>query len=140
MTSRPGTDAPPPAPVPRPALCGAGRLIDALGARDLDGVAANLSADARFRALLPGRVLDLEGRDGFRSVLGAWFADAGRWELTEAVIGEVGGKVHLRWRLRVTKPTLGPCIVEQQVYADAAPDGTLTDVALMCTGFRPDPT
>ena len=121
-------------------LAAAGRFIDGFAARDLDVVAGTLADDVRFRALLPGRVLDLAGREAFRATLDTWFGSADHWELVEAVLGEVAGRIHLRWRLRLTRPDLGPgvFVVEQQVYADAGSDGTLRDVALLCTGFRPE--
>ena len=74
-----------------------------------------------------------------RSAFETWFGSAERWDMTEAVVGEVGGLVHLRWRIRLTKPDLGPdaVLVEQQAYAHAGADGRLRDVALLCTGFRP---
>ncbi len=37
-----------------------------------------------------------------------WFGGAERWDLVEAVVGEIGGRVHLRWRLSVTNPQVGP--------------------------------
>jgi ketosteroid isomerase-like protein len=129
-----------PTPVEQLSLAVAGRLIDGLAARDFDAVVDTLAPDVRFRALLPLRVLDLGGRNEVRSTLDAWFGAAGRWEMVEAVVGEVGGRVHLRWRLRLTNPDRGPgtFLVEQQVYADASPDGRLCDVALLCTGYRPE--
>ncbi len=121
-------------------LAVAGRFIDGLGARDFDGVVATLADDVHFRALLPSRVLDLTGRNAVRTTFDTWFGDAERWDLVEAVVGEVGGRVHLRWRLSLTNPQVaaGNLLVEQQVYADAGPDGRLQDVALLCTGYRPD--
>ena len=124
-------------------LIAAGRFIDGLAARDLDAVAGALAEDARCRALLPRRVLDLAGRPAFRAALDIWFAGAERWELVEAVVGEpVDGLIHLRWRVRLRKPDLGPgaFVVEQQAYAEADADGLLRDVAILCTGFRPEPS
>ena len=123
-----------------PSLAVAGRFIDGLAARDFDGVVATLTDEVRFRALLPSRVLDLEGRDAVRATFETWFGDAERWDLVEAVVGEVGGRIHLRWRLSLTNPRVaaGNLLVEQQVYADAGPDGRLHDVSLLCTGYRPD--
>jgi hypothetical protein len=115
----------------------AGRFIDGVGARDFDAVVGTLTDDVIFRALLPRRVLDRSGRDAVRSVLDTWFGAAERWEMVEAVVGEVGGRIHLRWRLRLTNPDIGPgtFLVEQQLYADAVPDGRLRDIALLCTGY-----
>ncbi len=116
----------------------AARFIDGLAARDFDGAVRALDEDVAFRALLPRRVLDLRGRHAVRSTLDTWFGGADLWELVEAVVGEVGGRIHLHWRIRLTNPDVGPGVflVEQQVYADSGADGTLCDVALLCTGFR----
>lgn len=121
-------------------LAAAGRFIDGLAARDFDAVVGTLDDEVAFRALLPSRVLDVKGSGAVRSTLDAWFGRAEQWELVEAVVGEVGGRMHLRWRLRLTNPTVGPgtFLVEQQVYADLGADGRLRDVALLCTGYRPE--
>lgn len=118
----------------------AGRFVDGLAARDFDLLTGTLAAGVRFRALLPSRVLDLKGTDAVRSTFVRWFGGAERWEMVEAVVGEVGGRVHLHWRVRLTNPDIGvgTLLVEQQVYADAGADGRLHDVALLCTGYRPE--
>ncbi len=124
----------------RISLAVAGRVIDGLAARDFDTIVGALAEDVVFRALLPRRVLDIGGSDAVRSTFEAWFGEADRWELVEAVVGEVGGRIHLHWRVRLTNPAVGPgtFLVEQQVYADAGADGRLCDVALLCTGYRPE--
>jgi len=116
--------------------------MDGIAARDFDAVVSTLADDVVFRALLPRRVVELAGRAAARSIFDTWFAAAERWELIEAVVGEVGGRLHLRWRLRLTNPNIGPgtFLVEQQIYADAGPDGRLGNVALLCTGYRPEPS
>ena len=118
----------------------AGRFVDALAARDFDLLAGTLADGVHFRALLPSRVLDLDGADAVRSRFARWFGGAERWEVVEAVVGEVGGRIHLGWRVRLTDPDIGegPLLVEQQVYANAGADGRLSDVALLCTGYRPE--
>lgn len=121
-------------------LAHAARIIDGLAARDFDAVVNALDEHVSFRALLPKRVLEVGGRQAVRAAFDAWFEATERWELVEAVVGEVGGRIHLRWRLRVTNPRIGPgvFVVEQQAYADAGADGRLCDVALLCTGYRPE--
>lgn len=118
----------------------AGRFVDALAARDFDLLAGTLADGVHFRALLPSRVLDLEGADAVRSRFVKWFGGAERWQVVEAVVGEVGGRIHLGWRVRLTDPAIGEgaLLVEQQVYANAGADGRLRDVALLCTGYRPE--
>jgi SnoaL-like domain len=140
MTPMPCTRTEPPTTDETLRFAVAGRFIDGIGARDFDAVVGTLTDDVTFRALLPRKVLDHSGRDAVRRVLDTWFGAAERWELVEAVVGEVGGRVHLRWRLRLTNPDVGPgnFLVEQQVYADAGPDGRLRDVALLCSGYLRD--
>lgn len=118
----------------------AGRFVDALAARDFDLLAGTLADGVHFRALLPSRVLDLEGADAVRARFTTWFGGAQRWEVVEAAVGDVGGRIYLGWRVRLTDPAIGEgtLLVEQQVYANADPDGRLRDVALLCTGYRPE--
>jgi len=140
MTSTASTHADQPATDEALSLAVAARFIDGLATRDFDTVVGALADDVVFRALLPSRVLDLQGSDAVRSTFDTWFGGAERWELVEAVVGEVGGRIYLRWRLRLTNPDVGSgtFLVEQQVYADAGADGRLRDVALLCTGYRPE--
>lgn len=117
----------------------AGRLVDAMAAHDFDAAVATLAPDVRFRALLPRRQLEVSGREAVRSTLDSWFGAAERWEMDEAVVGEVGGRIHVHWRVRLTNPLVGPgtFVVEQRAYADVDADGHLDDVALLCSGYCP---
>ena len=58
----------------------------------------------------------------------------------DATVGEVGGRLHLSWRLRVRPAPFGIGddwhVIEQQAYADAAE--TIDSLDLLCSGFRPD--
>lgn len=139
-TSTTGTQTDQPTTGEALSLAAAGRFIDGLAARDFDAAVGALADDVAFRALLPSRVLDLDGSDAVRSTLDTWFGGAERWELVDAVVGEVGGRIYLRWRLRLTNPDVGPgnFLVEQQAYANAGADGLLRDFALLCTGYLPD--
>jgi ketosteroid isomerase-like protein len=134
------TDPTPPSVDPR-RLEVVGRFIDGLVARDFDAVAGTVTDDVVFRALLPRRVLDLEGPDATRDAFVGWFGTAERWEIVEAVVGEVGDLLHLRWRIRLTKPELGDgtFVVEQQMYAESAAEGRLSRVSLLCSGFKAEP-
>jgi ketosteroid isomerase-like protein len=137
MTSTPSTRTEQPAVDQTLRFAVGGRFIDGIGARDFNAVVGTLTDDVTFRALLPTRTIDRHGCDAVRATFDAWFGAAERWELIEAVVGEVGGRVHLRWRLRLTNPDVGQgsFVVEQQIYADTGPDGRMTNVALLCTGY-----
>ena len=70
----------------------------------------------------------------------SWFGDAHDFELIDATVGEVEGRLHLSWRLRVRPAPFGIGdgwhVIEQQAYADAA--DTIDSLDLLCSGFRPD--
>lgn len=53
-------------------------------------------------------------------------------------MGDVGGRLHMRWRLRLRAARLGSgwFTVEQQVYADADGSGRIARLDLLCTGYR----
>ena len=66
--------------------------------------------------------------------LRAYFAEL---EMVDAVVGEVGRRVHLRWRLRARPHDTADrwLVVEQQVYAEAEPGEAIHRLALLCSGF-----
>ncbi|MFP5256321.1 MAG: hypothetical protein ACLGI8_10790 [Acidimicrobiia bacterium] len=117
-----------------------GVFLEALAARDYQLVAATLSADVRLRAMLPPGPMDWSGADEVAAVFTSWFGGAEGFELIDATVGEVGGRLHLSWRLRVRPAPFGIGdgwhVVEQQAYADAA--RTIDSIDLLCSGFRPD--
>ena len=78
--------------------------------------------------------------DDVTAAFTSWFGDAADFELIDATVGEVGGRLHLSWRLRVRPAPFGIGdgwhVIEQQAYADAAE--TIDSLDLLCSGFRPD--
>ena len=117
-----------------------GAFLEALVARDHQQMATTLSADVRFRAMLPRGPMDRNGADDVAAVFTSWFGEADDFELIDATVGEVGGRLHLSWRVRVRPAPLaigdGWHVIEQQAYADAAE--TIDSLDLLCSGFRPD--
>ena len=117
-----------------------GVFLEALATRDYQQMAATLSADVRFRAMLPPGPMDWNGADDVAAVFTSWFGEAEDFELIDATVGEVGGRLHLSWRLRVRPAPFGIGegwhVIEQQAYADAAE--TIDSLDLLCSGFRPD--
>jgi hypothetical protein len=115
-----------------------GVFLEALANRDFEQMAATLSPTVRFRAMLPPGPMDWEGRDTVSGVFGSWFGDAEDFELVDAEVGEVGGRLHLSWRLRVRPAPFdigdGWHVIEQQVYADAG--DTIDSLDLLCSGFH----
>jgi hypothetical protein len=117
-----------------------GVFLEALATRDYQQMASTLSDDVRLRAMLPPGPQDWNGADQVAAVFTSWFGTAEDFELIDATVGEVSGRLHLSWRLRVRPAPFGIGdgwhIIEQHAYADAAE--TIDTLDLLCSGFRPD--
>ncbi len=137
MTTTAGHD--PAAAVPQ--FAPANAFLAGLAAQDFTRLGGALSADARLRALLPRRVMERTGAEEVAAAFAHWFGDTEGFDLVEASVGEIGGRLHLRWRLRLQAARLGAgwFTVEQQAYADTD-DGRIARLDLLCTGYRPGGT
>ena len=124
--------------VPQFAL--AGSFLEGLAAQDFARLGGALAAEARLRALLPPGPFEWTGAEVIAGQFAGWFGDTEDFELLEATVGEVGGRLHLRWRLRLQAQRLGAgwFTVEQQAYADTDGDGRIAGLDLLCTGYRPE--
>ena len=118
----------------------AGSFLEGLAVQDFARLGDVLAADARLRALLPSGLREWTGAQVIAGRFAGWFGDTEDFDLVEAIVGEVGGRLHLRWRLRLRAQRLGPgwFIVEQQVYADTGEGGRITRLDLLCTGYVPE--
>jgi hypothetical protein len=110
-----------------------------LAAQDFAQLSGALAADARMRALLPSGLREWAGAEVIAHRFARWFGGTEDFELVEAAAGEIGGRLHLHWRLRLRAERLGTgwFTVEQQVYADAD-GGRIAWLDLLCTGYRPE--
>jgi hypothetical protein len=115
-----------------------GSFLEALSNRDFRLLAETLAPGVRLRAMLPPGPAVWEGPDAVAGTFSSWFAQADDFELVDAAVGEVGGRLHLSWRLRVRPAPFGIGtgwhVIEQQVYADV--DDTIHALDLLCSGFR----
>ncbi len=118
----------------------AAAFLQGLADQDFAQLGGALAADARLRALLPPGLREWTGAEAIADRFAHWFGDTEDFELVEATLGEVGGRLQLRWRLRLRAERLGAgwFTVEQQAYADAGEDGRLARLDLVCTGYRPE--
>ena len=123
---------------PRPDRAGA--FLDSLAAQDFARLGGALTPGARLRALLPSGLRERAGAEVIAEQFVRWFGDTQDFELVEAAAGEVGDRLHLSWRIRLRAERLGPgwFAVEQQVYADTGDDGRISQLDLLCTGYRPE--
>lgn len=117
-----------------------GIFLEALATRDYEQMATTLGPAIRFRALLPPGPMEWEGPESVADAFRSWFGGADDFELVDATVGEVGGRLHLAWRIRVRPAPFGIGegwhVIEQQGYAD-----TITSIEtldLLCSGFQPD--
>lgn len=118
----------------------AGSFLEGLAAQDFARLGGALAAEACLRALLPSGLWEWAGAEAIADRFARWFGDTEDFELVEAAVGEVGGRLHLHWRLRLRAERLGSgwFTVEQQVYADAGDGGRIARLDLLCTGYRPE--
>lgn len=110
--------------------------------RDFDRLQTLFAPDIAARALLPRGPREWGTAEELGDAFRTWFGTAVGFELVDAIVGEVGPRLHLRWRLRVHRaddPGTA-CVIEQQVYADTGPDGRVSRLDLLCSGFCPEPS
>ncbi len=128
------------APSAGPESAAAGSFVQGLATQDFTGLGGTLAGDARMRALLPSGLREWAGAEAIAHRFARWFGDTRAFELVEASVGEVGGRLHLHWRLRLQAERLGPgwFTVEQQAYADTDESGRIAGLDLLCTGYCPE--
>jgi hypothetical protein len=124
--------------VPRFAV--AESFLAGLAAQDFARLGDALAPAACLRALLPSGLHEWTGAEVIASRFAGWFGDTEDFELIEAAAGEVGGRLHLQWRLRLRAQRLGAgwFTVGQQAYADTGEGGPIARLDLLCTGYRPE--
>jgi hypothetical protein len=133
----------PAAAVPRPDVplfSVAGTFLECLAGQDFPGLAATLDHDAHLVALVPSGLEAWHGAERISATFRRWFGDVSDFQLVDAIVGELGPRLHLRWRVRVRAERFGEgwFVVEQQVYADTGSDGRLATLSLLCSGFCPE--
>jgi hypothetical protein len=119
-----------------------GIFLEAFANRDYVRMAAALATDVRLRAMLPPGPMDWRGPAEVAGVFRSWFGGADDFELVDATVGEVGGRLHLSWRVRLQPAPFdmgqGWHVIEQQVYAGARE--SIETLDLLCSGFHPEHT
>jgi hypothetical protein len=120
-----------------PQFAVAGSFLEAMAAHDFPRLAMALDPDATLSALLPRGYDEWHGADAICAQFATWFGDAREYEVADAAVGQVGGLLELRWRLRICCERFGgePKVVEQHVYAVTGPTGRIQSLRLLCSGF-----
>jgi len=115
---------------------GAG-LVAALAERDFPRLAGALAPDVRMRALITPGLVEISGADAAAAKFSGWFGEAEELEIVSSDSDRVADRLHVSYRLRVKRPADGWKVVEQHLFC-ALDDGRITDLDLLCTGFRPE--
>src|ERR1700733_6290262 len=86
-----------------PAFALAGSFLEGLAAQDFTRLGDALTADARLRALVPRGLREWTGAEAIAGAFARWFGATEDFDLAEAIVGAVGGTLHLHSRGRVQK-------------------------------------
>ena len=117
-----------------------GTFLEALATRDYERMITTLGENIRFRALLPPGPMQWHGGPQVADTFRSWFGDADDFELVDATVGEVGGRLHLSWRIRLRPAPFGIGegwhVIEQHGYAEAT--DVIETLDLLCSGFHID--
>jgi hypothetical protein len=110
----------------------------AVAAKDLTALRAVLCDTVDFQALTPGRVFHAGTSTelAVEIILGTWFARAQMDELCTVTVGQVAGREHVAYRVRLHADG-DEYLVEQQAYYDIADDGRIRWMRVLCSGYRP---
>ena len=110
----------------------------AVAAKDAAALCAVLSDRVDFQALTPRQhfLAGTATEVAAEIILGRWFAPARIDQLCSLAAGEVSGRGHVAYRLRV-RAWDGDYLIEQQAYYDTAADGRIGWMRLLCSGYRP---
>lgn len=110
-------------------------FIDAVAARDYGRLGLLFAPDVRFRALVPRAVREAATAAAASDWILTWFGDAEGVRLLGSSVAVMADRLHVAYRMEVLENGLRS-VVEQQAFAMEA-DGRLSDIALVCSGFRP---
>src|SRR3954454_5287359 len=81
-----------------------GLLLEALAVRDFVQMGDCFEPAATMRALLPRGLAECRGATQIVDKLQGWFGAAEEFEVLNGTVGDVGGRVHVAWRVRL-RPT-----------------------------------
>jgi len=133
-----GSDAPQADTAHAGALSVGKRFLAALAARDYDGLEACFQADVIFRALVPSGLREGIGPQVTVAWLRRWFDEADLFDMQKTDLDVVVDRLHIAYRIRVREEGVLK-MVEQEAYCVVG-DGLITEMRLLCSGFRPEIT
>ena len=111
-------------------------FVNALADRDFVRLRTSIADDVRFRLLLPKGPQAHSGVGETVESFVRWYGDVDALHLESSRVEAVAGRLMLMYRFRLHDED-GWQVIEQHVVADAAPDGRLEKIDLLCSGFLP---
>ena len=113
------------------------QLAHAIAARDAETLTGLFSTPVTFAGVTPRRLWDADTPGGVTDiVLGTWFSPDKRiTDLISVDADTVGDVAKVSYRMAVDLQT-GPSVIEQVAYYDEQ-DGLITNIRILCSGFRP---
>ena len=115
----------------------AGRLTDAIVARDFAAARALIHPEVDFRAMTPNRVWEAAGPADVEAVLRTWLADPDEEiaEIEPLTPSAVQDTARVGWLVHGSDAD-GPFVFEQQAYVRDR-DGQVGWLRVICSGQRP---
>ena len=111
-------------------------LVTAVAERDFRRLGDTLAPDVRMRALIPPGPFEVRGAESAAAKFATWFGGSEDLELVQSGSDELGDRVHVFYRLHVQRSGEGRKVIEQHLLC-ACDDGHISDLDLVCSGFRP---
>ncbi len=122
-----------------PQYSAAAAFLEALAAQDFDRLQATLSDGVTLKALLPRGFDEWAGNSAVGERFRTWFGDTSEFALVDASVGDVGGRLAMRWaaQLRAERFDDARMVIEQHAFAETDDAGQIRSISLLCSGFRP---
>jgi hypothetical protein len=112
----------------------AGEFLDALARQDWAVVQSLLDHSVSFRVLTPRALREADDDTSAIAWLARWFGDADELTTLRSKVSTMRDRVSLSYRFRMHKDRW--YVIEQRGYADVV-NGKITNLNLVCSGFRP---
>jgi hypothetical protein len=112
----------------------AARIAAAVADPDPQRLSAALTDTVRLRALLPGGVIESNGRADAMALFHAWFADFDTVEVVESAGEPVADRLLIHYRLHVCQASTRWVCTQTAICK--VTDGRLAVINLLCSGYR----
>ncbi len=109
-------------------------FLTALLERNFAKLEQTLSANVRFRALVPPGFREREGAASARELIQSWFGDVDIFDVQFVTVEAICDCVHAGYRMRLRENGAW-YLCEQHLYAQTGA-GHIDSLDLICSGFR----